>query len=349
MRTTDNAPPPGLAHRIELFAKAMRQKEILGDPNPRNVRARIYRLIAREIREMKEDYTLSTIKGYLTHYRRVLEDLRLNDYTDMIRLSDEDYAELKIDYLQQIHEDQSNLRPLDPNTAIETAVALLGSDRYIAKTAGLMLLTGRRVIEILKTGTFEPTGKDNTVYFDGQAKTREAEGTRQESYEIPVLADPRIIMGAFEAIRAEKDFSEKPNNKVTQGVSKMLTEVVKTNFGYDYKPKDLRSAYAQIAYARFCPRHKTDTVYFSEILGHKLLGEEASDMLTAQSYRDFYIPELTEHFAHGDLAKHPSISDTFFVLDADGESLTLQRATRAGEPDKRTKPFRAPRIEYMKF
>ena len=46
-------------------------------------------------------------------------------------------------YHQRIHEDQSNLIPLDPQAFIEKALDLLASGRYLEKGMGLMALTGR--------------------------------------------------------------------------------------------------------------------------------------------------------------------------------------------------------------
>jgi integrase len=340
MSIKTNTAPPALAMRIAAFQFTLSRKVFIGDPDPRNMRARVRRLIAKEIDALKAQYTLATVKGYLTFYRSALIDTGLGSHTDLLRLSDEDYAQLKVEYLQQINEDQSHLRPLDPDTVIQTARSLLSAPRYIQVTAGLMLLTGRRVIEVLKTGVFEYAGTEGTIHFSGQAKTRNAEGTRTESYQIPILASADTILESWHRLREEKgeDFAQKPNNKVTTGVSKMLTETVRKAFGRDFKPKDLRSAYAQICYHRFCPSYKSDTVYFSEILGHKLIGDESTDLMTAQSYRDFYIAEATDTYAEGDIVRENATGTRYYILDAShADLITVQRSTLDARPDTRAK------------
>jgi hypothetical protein len=51
-----------------------------------------------------------------------------------------------------------------------------------------------------------------------------------------------------------------------------------------WKPGYLRSAYCH----RFKPPNQTDDIFLAQILGHKLLGPNAS-LFVGQSYKDFYI------------------------------------------------------------
>jgi hypothetical protein len=48
-------------------------------------------------------------------------------------------------------------------------------------------------------------------------------------------------------------------------------------------PKDLRAAYATIAWEWFAPPHIAQSAYNARILGHSEL-----DLVTVQSYIDFY-------------------------------------------------------------
>jgi hypothetical protein len=67
-----------------------------------------------------------------------------------------------------------------------------------------MLLTGRRKIEILRTGTLsavaagaamsENAPPEHTLVFDGQAKTGGAVSAQTAPYPIPVLADPQLVL-----------------------------------------------------------------------------------------------------------------------------------------------------------
>jgi len=49
-----------------------------------------------------------------------------------------------------------------------------------------------------------------------------------------------------------------------------------------------RSAYGAICCHKFKPHNITDDIFLAQILGHKLLGPNAS-LSVGQSYKDFYI------------------------------------------------------------
>ena len=106
-----------------------------------------------------------------------------------LALPPEETRALNAAYHQRIHEDQSNLIPLDPQAFIEKALDLLASDRYLDKGMGLMALTGRRPAEIFFSASFSLPPKKlpfPALVFDGQLKTRHAPGTSFEPYPIPV-------------------------------------------------------------------------------------------------------------------------------------------------------------------
>jgi hypothetical protein len=55
-----------------------------------------------------------------------------------------------------------------------------------------------------------------------------------------------------------------------------------------WKPGHLRSAYGALCCHKFKPQNITDDIFLAQILGHKLLGPNAS-LSVGQSYKDFYI------------------------------------------------------------
>jgi Telomere resolvase len=55
-----------------------------------------------------------------------------------------------------------------------------------------------------------------------------------------------------------------------------------------WKPGHLRSAYGALCCHKFKPKNQTDDIFLAQILGHKLLGPNAS-LSVGQSYKDFYI------------------------------------------------------------
>jgi hypothetical protein len=128
---------------------------------------------------------------------------------------------------------------------------------------------------------------ENTLVFDGQAKTRGAVSAQTAPYPIPVLAEPQLVLDAFARLRDTYDCANLTNEQVHNRTSKTLNGYVAQFFSDDagtaMMPKDLRAAYATIAWEWFAPPHIAQSAYFARILGHSEL-----DLVTVQSYIDFY-------------------------------------------------------------
>jgi Telomere resolvase len=77
------------------------------------------------------------------------------------------------------------------------------------------------------------------------------------------------------------------------GTKDALNNEVKLAFGQgdlSWKPGHLRSAYGAICCHKFKPKNMTDDIFLAQILGHKLLGPNAS-LSVGQSYKDFYVED----------------------------------------------------------
>jgi hypothetical protein len=72
------------------------------------------------------------------------------------------------------------------------------------------------------------------LIFDGQLKTRHAPGTSFEPYPIPVLADPKKIIGALDQLRALKTFASADAVNTTTGPQ--LPKYISAAFGSLDKP-----------------------------------------------------------------------------------------------------------------
>jgi Telomere resolvase len=155
-----------------------------------------------------------------------------------------------------------------------------------------MALTGRRPAEIFFSASFSLPQKKlpyPALLFDDQLKTRQAPGTSFEPYLIPVLADPKKLVHALDILRSLKSFPSPDAVNTTTGPQ--LPKYVSAAFGsleLPWKPGHLRSAYGAICCHRFKPKNITDDIFLAQILGHKLLGPNAS-LSVGQSYKDFYI------------------------------------------------------------
>ena len=265
---------------------------------------KLRRICQAEVRRLKERLTPATVKLYLSKYRDAIRQIdpdhlvlrprkmRAGQRFSYLALPPEETRALNAAYHQRIHEDQSNLIPLDPQAFIEKALDLLASGRYLEKGMGLMALTGRRPAEIFFSASFSlPKEKlpFPALIFDGQLKTRHAPGTSFELYPIPVLADPKKIIGALDQLRALKTFASADAVNTTTGPQ--LPKYISAAFGSldkPWKPGYLRSAYGAICCHKFKPQNQTDDIFLAQILGHKLLGPNAS-LSVGQSYKDFYV------------------------------------------------------------
>lgn len=80
----------------------------------------------------------------------------------------------------------------EPERVVEVGRALLASEDWAEMVVGLALCTGRRLAEILVTGSITEA-TDYTVIFAGQLKTKERTVV---PYEIPTLAPASLVLSA---------------------------------------------------------------------------------------------------------------------------------------------------------
>jgi Telomere resolvase len=133
----------------------------------------------------------------------------------------------------------------------------------------LGLLTGRRCIKIFETAHFTPVN-EHAVLFAGQAKRGDiAEPT---SYEIPVLADPDLIITALARLRAAKDCSALTNRDVSLKFAGSCNAAARRLLGKEHHFHSLRGIYAVIAYNLCLPHKYSLNAFVSRVLGHSSLG-----------------------------------------------------------------------------
>jgi hypothetical protein len=204
-----------------------------------------------------------------------------------LALEPEETRALNAAYHERIHRDQSDLIPLDPEAFIQTALELLSKKAWDSWPS-----PGSRPAEIFFSASFSlPREKlpFPALLFDGQLKTRQAPGTSSEPCIIPVLGDPRKLVQALDTLRSLKSSPSPEAVNTTTGPQ--LPKYVSAAFGsldLPWKPGHLRSAYGAICCHKFKPKNQTDDIFLAQILGHKLLGPNAS-LSVGQSYKDFYI------------------------------------------------------------
>lgn len=182
-----------------------------------------------------------------------------------------------------------NPRYFYSDEVISRALELTKSECFSHVTLALILLTGRRPSEILKSAKFEIIDSQN-VMFSGQLKTRDCPTAKVHPFPIPVLADSNLVCAALARLREMpevKPLAEKPV-KACNAKASVLSEACERHFGKlikDCIPHELRAAYAQIClvYRRPDGKKRTDyEPYFAEILGHA-----EDDLDTSKKYKKF--------------------------------------------------------------
>lgn len=240
-----------------------------------------------ELEYLRSQLVLVSVKRAVTRYRNAIKELSETHFAlQYFKLTRKEQASIKAATKSQVYSDHTNLRPIDSDDLILRGIELLDSTSYLNIALGLMLLTGRRSTEVLKTAELTLV-TDDSVLFTGQLKTKGSSNAQIDPYKIPLLTKSQIVVDALSKLRQLKDFSSLTNDQVHSRCNKSLNEYVKKHFCKlipDVKLKDLRSGYATICHEFFCPDHISQTAYFAQILGHS-----REDLTTAQSYQDFYI------------------------------------------------------------
>lgn len=260
--------------------------------------------------------SIATKRTAVTRYRNAIREAFGDHHPALkyLKLKDADQDAIHSADRQRIATQHDARRPLDVDTHVDRArfvLENLGDCKPLEIAAALIAVTGRRPLEVLQDltghdfrpvdGSPDPTLFDVsiddrwTILFGGQRKTRGAESARTAPYEIPVLVEPALVFAAIAHIRLEYPTTGMTATQIGDRAWKNLGYYCKGRFpsqisagyrdrdGADLSPKDLRAAYACVAYERYAPRRLSWNAYTARILGHSEL-----DLLTSFSYDVFY-------------------------------------------------------------
>jgi hypothetical protein len=252
--------------------------------------------------EVVRGYAITTVRSVLSDYRNAVRmDARLGPRSPVLkylRPSIADQAFVKDMHVKRVYEVNTTRRPIDAEDFIDKATWLLSASKPLLRAVGIQLLTGRRNIELFRTFGSTPARKHSplfdtcegyTLFFAGQAKTRNASSARLGPYEIPVLAEPAMLLKAIRMMQRDYPIPESLDSKqIDSKIASTLGQNVRDHFRDDkgglLTPKDLRAIYATIAYEYYAPPGYGVNAYFSHILGHS-----EGDFQTAMSYGGFYV------------------------------------------------------------
>lgn len=231
-------------------------------------------------------YSKTYTRACLTEFRKASKLAGLN-LSNHLRISKLEQGKLNRSYASKLSKAHNDLKRInDPLGMIRKAVAGLYSDNVNVVAICLILVTGRRPIEIIKTARFSRVrGKNDQLKFEGQAKTK---GRAVGSYTIPVLGKAAAdCITALKKVRKEMDCAGLDNDAAKQKyngrIAYMPTKTFKSHLGR-CTPHDLRKAYAAICTAHYKPQNMSTNAYISSILGHGI-----EDISTANSYVKYYL------------------------------------------------------------
>jgi hypothetical protein len=161
----------------------------------------------------------------------------------------------------------------EPDLVVEVGCALLASEDWAEIVVGLALCTGRRLAEILVTGSFTEA-TDYTVIFAGQLKTKER---MVVPYEIPTLAPASKVLSAVERVRGMLDLAGIDEKQVSRVYGRAVNEAAERRLSLLIPARTsrqalfahlFRSIYPTIACFWFQPAWVQEIQYRAHILGH---------------------------------------------------------------------------------
>lgn len=215
----------------------------------------------------------------------------------------------------------------DPDALVERALSLVFSQEWADLVVGIAVCTGRRLAEILKTGSFT-VKEPYTVWFEGQVKGR---GREPERYEIPTLVRAFLVVEAVERLRHLVDCADLEIEQVSQKYGKAVNEAVARHYGdleelvratrEKVSVHNFRGMYARIACFWYAPPTVADIDYMAQIQGHRFVLEPRVEPGTPPEA----VEKIRNHYA-----SHANYAD-YKIADADG-NIDGRQGVRLGQP-----------------
>jgi hypothetical protein len=231
------------------------------------------------------EYSETYARSIFTNYRLLIAK-DLNYLIPLFKVSKGTQTKIERDYKKKVAKGHKSLIKIAKyKELIGKAKELLGSSKVTDVTLALMVLTGRRPTEILKTAKFTNRGKSlNMLNFSGQLK-KKGKGGRFKIYILGKNA--KECKGALARLRVMSDTKKMSNNDVSRRYKPQLfmrCTFLFRNYLGACTPHDLRKSYIAIASEIHKPKNQSLNSFASELLGHN-----EDDINTANSYQKYYI------------------------------------------------------------
>ena len=268
-----------------------------GDARRLKTQVSAYRSAIKSLPTNSKNATAKIKQGRQVYQHKALRFFNLADY---------EKSDVTKRDRSRVRQDKTDRPSFDAVAVIEQAKALLLSESYVSKVAGLYLLTGRRHGEILITCKFDDPLFDTptepildewlefeieSALFSGQTKRK---NNQDIPYNIPILAPLEIVQEAIAWLRTNKPhkLGQRPKGSKELGVKvrKEFGELLPIPSGKDsyLNPHNLRSAYSAICWQLYriseYSTRCTEDIFIKAIMGHN---EHTTE--SAQSYLDYEI------------------------------------------------------------
>lgn len=188
-----------------------------------------------------------------------------------LNFSEEQWASVNAPSVQATAERLENVQMIhEPQAIAQKAHELIQSSRWQEVAVGLLVLTGRRLTEILKTASFERK-TSCSVLFSGQLKKR----GEFPAYEIPTLWRSDECVAALARLRGLLDLSAldiqdvapKYNQEISTCATQHFSELIPSENG-KLHAHIFRAVYTRIAVLCFCPVQVADLHFLAYTQGH---------------------------------------------------------------------------------
>jgi len=249
---------------------------------------------------------LSQQQGCMDDVRRSIKQALGADHFSLkyVKFSTKEYTLLNDQKQRRVATRNENIQVItDPDGIVNKAVRLLESREWSEIAAGLSVLTGRRIAELLSTAEFNKKTQWS-VTFTGALKRK---GELQKlSFEIPTLTTADRVIKALTQIRKElPEANELPASAINRSYERSVVQAVDRHFngliparhGKDtlYTHAN-RAVYATIAEFWYCPPQVNGTEYRATIQGHYAVLDEENPELrrslaASRHYADFEIAD----------------------------------------------------------
>jgi hypothetical protein len=201
----------------------------------------------------------------------------------------------------------------NPSLVVSVAERLLQMQSWPEMVVGLGLVTGRGLVEVLKTGEFREKSA-YAVWFAGPMTIAEQ---MCEPFEVPILVHASVVMEALERLRTffgnafrwvdRRAISQQCSEAVRNAIYRHLLSVIPLRVGENAYQQLSRGVYPCVATWYYCPEWVDEIVYMATIQNHrKILDASSSELRVslalASGYHAYQVGE-----AHGEAKQRRGI------------------------------------------